>query len=86
MHCFEWIHSKKNLLINGIVRDHLVLGGTIFINQTAHVVLETANGRFPELDLGLILWGVGTFTTMSNATRSRMIVRIAPVRGTHEFN
>ena len=39
--------KRNHLLLERVVRNHLILGGTEIIRQTAQVVLETANGRLP---------------------------------------
>ena len=49
------LSSVGDHLIEAVVRDHLVLGGTVVVRQAAHVVLEAADGRLPQIDLGLIL-------------------------------
>lgn len=69
--------SVGNHLFVTVVRDHLVLGGTVVLRQAAHVVLETADGRLPQLDLGRILWRVGALSAMHEPARSRGIVRVA---------
>lgn len=71
------LRSVGNHLIVAVVRDHLVLGGTVVLHQTAHVVLESADGRLPKLDLGRILGWVGALSAMHESTRSRGIVRVA---------
>ena len=71
------LRSVGHHLVVAVVRDHLVLGGTVVLRQTSHVVLETADGRLPQLDLGLILGWVGALSAMHEPARSRGVVRVA---------
>lgn len=71
------LSSVGNHLIVAVVRDHFILGGTVVLRQAAHVVLESAHGGLPKLDLGRILGWVGALSAMHESARSRGIVRVA---------